>query len=50
MKEELYENVIVQKKSDRVMTMVLVFEEEVTRILCAYVPQVGISECEKDQF
>ena len=32
------------------MTMVLVSEEEVIRIICAYVPQVGRSECKKDQF
>ena len=30
--------------------MVLVFEEEVIRVICAYAPQVGRSECEKDQF
>ena len=32
------------------MAMVLVFEEQVTRVICAYAPQVGRSECEKDQF
>ena len=30
--------------------MVLVFEEEVIKVLCAYAPQVGRSECEKNQF
>ena len=30
--------------------MVLVFEEEVIRGICAYARQVGRSECEKDQF
>ena len=35
---------------DRVMAMVLVFEEEVIRVKCAYATHVGRSECEKDQF
>ena len=30
--------------------MVLVFEKTVIRVICAYVPQVERSECEKDQF
>ena len=30
--------------------MVLVFEKEVVRVICAYALQVGRSECEKDQF
>ena len=30
--------------------MVLVFEEEVIRVICAYAPQVERPECEKDQF
>ena len=30
--------------------MVLVFEEEVIKVICAYAPQVGRSECEEDQF
>ena len=30
--------------------MVLVFEEEVKRGICAYARQVGRSECEKNQF
>ena len=30
--------------------MVLIFEEEVIRVICVYAPQVGKSECEKDQF
>ena len=38
------------EKSDRVMAMVQAFEEEVIRVICAYAPQVGRSECEKDQF
>ena len=32
------------------MVMVLVFEEEVIRVTCAYAPQVRRSNCEKDQF
>ena len=32
------------------MAMVLVFEEEVIRIICAYANQAGRSECEKDDF
>ena len=49
--KKLCENVIkVQRKSDRVMAMVLVFEEEVTGVICAYAPQIGRSECKKDQF
>ena len=39
-----------EEKSDRVIAMVLVFEEEVIRVICAYPPQVGRSECKKDQF
>ena len=50
-KEELGEKVVeVRRQSDRVMAMVLVFEEEVIRVICVYAPQVGRSECEKDQF
>ena len=51
MKEELCEKVVeVRRKSDRVMAMVLVFEEEVIRVICAYASQVGRLECGKDQF
>ena len=50
-KEELCEKVVeVRRKSDRVMAMVLVFEGEVIRVICAYAPQVERSEWEKDQF
>ena len=50
-KEELCKKVVdVQRKSDRMMAMVLVFEENVIEIICAYFSQVGRSECEKDQF
>ena len=50
-KEELCEKVVkVRRKSDRVMAMVLAFDKVVTRVICAYAPQVGRSECNKDQF
>ena len=32
------------------MAMVLVFEKEVIRVICAYAPQVGRSECKKNHF
>ena len=32
------------------LATVLVFEEEVIRVICAYAPQVGRSECKKDDF
>ena len=48
-KEELCEKVVeVSGKSDRMMAMVLAFEEGVIRVIYAYAPQVGRSECEKD--
>ena len=53
MREELGEKVVeVWRKSDRVMTMVLAFEEEeeVIRVMCAYAPNVGRLECKKEQF
>ena len=43
MKEELCEKLVeVRRKSDRVMALVLAFEE-VTRVICAYAPQAGRS-------
>ena len=51
MKKELCNQVLeVRRKSDKVMAMVLVFEEKVIRVICAYAPQVERSECEKDHF
>ena len=39
-KEELCEEVVeVRRRSDRVMTVVMVLEEEVLRIICVYGPQ-----------
>ena len=37
-------------KYDRVMAMVLVFEEQVMLGICAYDLQMRRSDCEKDQF
>ena len=49
--EELCEKVVeVLRKSDRVMTVVMAFEEEVVRILCAYDPQSGRTSAEKERF
>ena len=49
MKVELCKNIVeVWKKSDRVMAIVLVFEGEVIRVICAYAPLVGRLGCEKD--
>ena len=45
MKKELCEKVVEdRRKSDRVMATVLVFEEGVIRVICAYATQVGRSE------
>jgi len=50
-KEELCEKVVeVRRKSDRVMAVVLIFEEVVVRVICAHGPQSGRSEEEKDVF
>ena len=50
-KKELFIKVIkIQRKSDKVIIITLVFEEELIRIICAYASQVGRSECNKDQF
>ena len=50
-KEELCEKVVeVRRRSDRVMSIVMVFEEEVLRVICGYGPQSGRTNAEKDQF
>ena len=50
-KEKLCKKVVeVQRKSDRLMTMMLVFEEEDIKVILACAPQVGRSECKKHQF
>ena len=44
MKEELCEKVVeVRRVSGRVMTVVVVFEEDVLRFICGYAPQSGQS-------
>nr|XP_006813171.1 PREDICTED: uncharacterized protein LOC102806937 [Saccoglossus kowalevskii] len=41
-KEELWEKVVeVRRRNDRVMTIVMAFEEEVMRLICVYAPQRG---------
>ena len=48
-KEELCENVVeVRRRCDRVMAIELVFGEEVGRVICAYAPQSGKSDAEKE--
>ena len=37
-KELCEKAVVVRRKSDKVMAIMLVFEEEVIRVLCAYAP------------
>ena len=50
MREQPCEKVVeVRRKSDRMMAMVLVIEEKVIRVICAHAPQLGRSQCEKDQ-
>ena len=50
-KEELCEKVVeVRRRSDRVMSIVMVFEEEVLRVICGYGPQSGRTNAEKKQF
>ena len=51
MKEGLCEKVVeVRRRSDRVMTVVMVLEEEVLRIICVYGPQSGRTAAEKEHF
>ena len=51
MKEELCEKVVeIRRTSDRIMTMVLIFGEEVVRLICAYAPQSGLPLEEKQKF
>ena len=50
-KEELCENVVeVRRRCDRVMAIGLVFGEEVVRVICAYAPQSGKLNSEKERF
>ena len=49
--EELHENVKeIRMASDRVMTLVIVFEEDVLRLIYGYAPQSGRSFEEKQSF
>ena len=50
-KEELCEKVVeVQRKSDRVMTVVMALEEKVVRIICVYGLQSGRTCAEEEHF
>ena len=40
----------VRRKSDRVMAIVLTLGREVMRVICAYGPQSGRPDAEKDHF
>ena len=47
-KEELCENVVeIRMVSDGVMTVVVVFEEDVLMLICGYAPRSGICLEEK---
>ena len=51
MKVELCEKVVeVRRRSDKVMTVVMVLEKEVLRIVCVYGPQSGRTAAEKAFF
>ena len=48
-KEELYEKVVeVRRANDRVISLAIVLEEEVVRVVWAYAPHSGKSREEKD--
>ena len=50
-KVELCKKIVeVHRKINRVVAMVLVFEEKVIRVICAYGPQVGGLDYKKNQF
>ena len=50
-KKELCEKVVeVRRRCNRVMAIGLVFEEEVVRVICAYAPQSGKPDAEKERF
>ena len=50
-KKELCEQVVeVRRLSDRVMTVVVVFEQDVLRLICGYAPQSGRSLEENSLF
>ena len=49
-KEGLCKKLVVRRVSDRVMTVVVVFEEDVLVLNCGYAPQSGRSFAEKQSF
>ena len=50
-KDKLCENMVeVRRVSDRVMTVVVLFEEDVLRLICGYAPQSGRRLEEKQSF
>ena len=50
-KQELYAKIVeVRRVNDRMMSLAIVFEEEVLRVVCAYAPQSGKSIEEKEFF
>ena len=40
----------LRRRNDRVMTILMVFEEEVVRVICGYAPQSGRTREEKEHF
>ena len=42
--------VAVERKSDRVMTIVMTFEGQLIRLICCYAPQSGRAESDKELF
>ena len=50
-KEELCDGVIeIQKRSDRMMIMCLIFGEEMLQVICVYKPQSGKPDIQKNEF
>ena len=50
-KEDLCMNVVeINRISDRVMVVVIIFGKKVVRIVCVYAPQCGRSMSEKEKF
>ena len=50
-KQELCENVVeARRRCDKVMAIGLVFGKEVVRVICAYAPQSGKPDAEKERF
>ena len=49
-KEELSESVVEIRRSDRMMTMCLIFGEEMIRVICVYAPQNKKPDIQKHEF